>query len=61
MTLKQDSFMKNLGGTPLGTPLYHPERFRESSGRVGDIAFFNVENGGYEWIGNAFDTPVVPR
>jgi hypothetical protein len=60
MVSKQDAFAKNLGGTPLGIPLYHPERFRISSGRVGDIAFFSPENGAYEWIGNAFDAAVVP-
>jgi len=55
---KQDAFAKNLGDTPLGVPLYHPERYRETSGRVGDIAFLDPENGAYEWINNAFDVEV---
>ena len=59
MTTKQDAFDKNLRGTSLETPLNRPEHFRESSDRVGDITFFNVEHEDYEWIDNAFDCAIV--
>jgi len=56
-TSTQEKFADNLGGTPLGTAVYHPIELKRSSGRVGDIAFFD-ENGKYQWIRNAFDSEV---
>jgi hypothetical protein len=53
----QEKYAENLGSTVLGTAVYRPVELEETSGRVGDIAFFD-RNGKYQWIRNGFD-PVV--
>ena len=57
---RQEVYALNLGGTPLGLPIYEPIPFRDgiNVGRVGDIAFFDQE-GGYQWVANAFDKDVI--
>ena len=53
----QEKYAENLRHTDLGLAVYHPIEFRQRSGRVGDIGFFD-ENGKYQWIRNAFDAEV---
>ena len=57
---RQEVYAINLGGTPFGLPVYEPIPFRDGIkvGRVGDIAFFDQE-GGYQWVTNAFDREVI--
>lgn len=59
MSTIQRNYEKNLGGTAFGTPLRHPVLFRENSGRVGDVGYFD-HNGNWRWIRNAFDSQVNP-
>jgi hypothetical protein len=56
---KQAAYADNLSGNSLGLAVYHPIPLRPDIhvGRVGDIAFFGCD-GGYEWINNAFLSPV---
>jgi hypothetical protein len=54
---KQEAYASNLNGFGRGTAVYRPEVEPEQSGRVGDVAFFDLE-GRYQWIRNAFDTGV---
>ena len=53
---KQEGFARNLGGTRLGTALYHPLPLRDKEG-VGDIGFWD---GNGKWIAvcNAFHSEV---
>lgn len=53
---KQETFAKNLAGTPLGTAIYHPILWQEK-GSVGDIGFFD-RDGKWITVCNAFDPEV---
>ena len=53
-----EEYAANLGGSALGVAVYIPVPFRDGSGRVGDIAFFD-EKGVYQWLGNAFSDKVT--
>lgn len=53
---RQSTYAANLS-CELGLAIYSPIALRSKSGRVGDIGFFQ-HDGSYEWIRNAFHSPV---
>ena len=53
----QERFARNLEGVCPGVAIYHPIKFDEHSGRVGDVAFFE-QDGTYRVLRNAFHSEV---
>jgi hypothetical protein len=53
----QERYAKDMKEVHSGVAVYHPIKFDDHSGRVGDVAFFNHE-GTYRWLRNAFHSEV---
>jgi hypothetical protein len=51
----QDEYEQNLSHSDFGLPIYSPFPFLETSGRVGDVGFFE-KDGSYFCLANAFDS-----
>jgi len=51
---KQESFAEKLKG-PMGLALYHPILVRDGKcENVGDVGFFDKNDGSYKYLANAF-------